>query len=349
MSLKNKLLDINSDSFISTDQLNGTKILIADDSPVARKISRLVIEEFCDAEIAECGDGRECISIANEFEPDIVLTDYEMPGLNGIEVASEIRKFSADIYFIMITASYDNIDLKVKALKLGVNEFMAKPVESLELIIRLCNAAQLLKYRKLTREKKTNVQESEKTFSENKKNKSKNAYNTLITDPSSLLCKHSVRVAEYSRILAKEMGKNEEYQNLIYHSALLHDIGKIEIDKNNGIKEHTLIGFEMLKNSENKFFKMAAEMSLGHHERFDGSGFPNKLKGKEIPLSARIVAVADSFDNLTSSDDDKRRLYFKDAIECLMKENAGLFDPAILKALKRALEKFASRYITFNS
>jgi len=355
---------INYENQSAKHNLDNIRIMIADDSSFTRKILRMHIEDFSNPQIMECCDGINCVETFQDFKPDIVIIDYEMPGLNGLEVISKIREFSSDAFFLMITAS-ENSELKLKALQSGVNDFIRKPVNALELSARLINAAELINSRKLLNEKadllkyevmKATVEIKCREF------ESLQLLGAVSNCNDETTGKHIIRVASYAKTIAKELGMDEEYQDLIYHASPLHDIGKIGIsdsilnkkgklneDEFLKMQQHTEFGHQMLHKSESKYLRMGAEISLSHHERFDGKGYPNNLEKEDIPLSGRIVAIADVFDALTTARPYKKAWYFTDAVKYIDQEKSKNFDPVLVDVFKSALEEIVSHYFKYNS
>lgn len=163
---------------------------------------------------------------------------------------------------------------------------------------------------------------------------------------------HLVRMANYSYVIAKEMGFDEEWCEKLRLAAPMHDIGKLGIkdqillkpakltdEEFEEMKKHTVYGFEILKDSDIDVLNMASKIALCHHEKYDGSGYPNGLKEEEIPIEARIVAVADVFDALTSERPYKKAFPVEQAVEIIEKGSGKHFDPKVVEAFKRAIDK----------
>lgn len=169
---------------------------------------------------------------------------------------------------------------------------------------------------------------------------------------------HLVRVSHYARLLARLSGLDEETQSLIFHATPLHDIGKLGIPDSILLKEgrltgeekkimqtHTDIGFEIMQNPYSKYLKAGAVIAMSHHERFDGSGYPNGLKGKDIPLFGRIVSLVDVFDALTTRRSYKDSWSFDDAVEEIGRQRGLHFDPELVDLFKEHLEDFRLIYL----
>lgn len=164
---------------------------------------------------------------------------------------------------------------------------------------------------------------------------------------------HELRVSAYSYAIAKSYGLTEDSCERLRSAAVFHDIGKLMISESilekpsslntserEGIKAHTLFGYELLRGSSGDVLKEAAQIALYHHERFDGKGYPHGLKGHDIPIAARIVAVADVFDALTSKRVYRAALPEHEVLVFMHKASGSHFDPHVLKAFKETLERF---------
>jgi HD-GYP domain-containing protein (c-di-GMP phosphodiesterase class II) len=161
---------------------------------------------------------------------------------------------------------------------------------------------------------------------------------------------HLIRMSLYSYLIAKEMGFDEEWCEKLKLAAPMHDIGKLGIkdmillkpakltdEEFEEMKKHTIYGYEILKDSTIDILKMASNVALCHHEKYDGTGYPRGLKGEEIPIEARIVAVADVFDALTSRRPYKEPYEIERAVEIIEKDSGKHFDPKVVQAFKKAL------------
>jgi len=168
------------------------------------------------------------------------------------------------------------------------------------------------------------------------------------------------RVAHYSKLLAKELGQNEKFQEIIFYAAPFHDIGKVGIPDsillkegklNEGefmlMKQHANMGYEILKTSKSEYLKAGAVIAFSHHEKFNGQGYPSGLKGTTIPLMGRIVAIADVFDALTSLRPYKQPWSLEKAFEFLVSEKGENFDPDIVECFLNQREKVCAIYEQF--
>ncbi|MGE5476898.1 MAG: HD-GYP domain-containing protein [Bacteroidales bacterium] len=302
-----------------------------------------------DVEVATFADPLVALEACRASVPDMIVVDYMMPGMDGHQYVQAVRKLPGmrDVPIVMVTAAAER-SVRQKALELGVTDFLAKPVDPAEARVRFANLLALrrghLQLRDRNRWLADEVRKATATVIEREQELilrlSKAAE---FRDPETGA--HIVRMARYSELIARRMGLEPEFCDLILKAAPMHDLGKLGIPDGILLKpgklteeefsvmtKHPLIGHEILSNSDSQLIQLGAEIALSHHEKFDGTGYPNKLAGEAIPLSGRIVAVADVFDALTSERPYKAAWPVEKA-RALLEENSGShFDPACVAA-----------------
>jgi putative two-component system response regulator len=322
-------------------------ILIVDDEYSGRETLESVLEgEGYNLLMAE--NGPQAIAKAKAYLPDVILLDVMMPGMTGFEVCERIRSDPdvAEIPIIILTA-LDDRDSLLAGLKAGADDFISKPFDRFELRARLIGITRLNRYQKL-------LQEREKLQTANKR--LSDAYEATIEGWSHAMDLrdhetegHSRRVTELSLKLAVAIGMSDE--NLVHmrHGALLHDMGKIGIpdailhkpDKLTDeewqiMRTHPDLAFNMLNSID--YLREALEIPYFHHERWDGSGYPQGLKGEQIPLAARIFAVADVWDALTSDRPYRRAWTQEEAINYIREQSGKHFDPQVVELFLKVIE-----------
>lgn len=326
------------------------KVVIVDDTQVNVMLLRHLVaqlDEKCDSVCFL--NPAEGLVWCQENDPDLLVVDYMMPGLDGLEFIRRFRETQgkANIPVLMITAN-DQIKVRYQALEGGANDFLTKPVDKIEFLVRARNMLALRKgQRQLANRAAWLAEEVRKATAEivarDRDIIIRLTKTAEFRDPET--GDHILRMAAYSRLIAARMGLPETDQELLLETAPMHDVGKVGIPdyillkpgkldaaEFEIMKQHARIGREILADSPSKLMQVAAEIAYCHHEKFDGSGYPNGLKGDGIPLFSRIVAVADVFDALTSSRPYKRAWEPEEAM-ALLKENAGShFDPACVEA-----------------
>jgi putative two-component system response regulator len=323
--------------------------LLVDDSRSVLGLLKHLIEANGTVQATACLDPLEALAIAREKEFDIVLVDYEMPKLDGISFIRELRSFPAyaDVPIVMVTSIQDE-DVRIQALEAGATDFLPKRPQATELSVRLRNLIKLgISVRKLNNQTVTLAHEvaiaTETLHQREEEIVLRLALAVEYRDNDT--GEHTLRVARYSRLIAEELGLSARLCREIYLASPLHDVGKVAIpdgillkpgrltdDEMTTIRTHTTVGEKILADSSCELIKLAATIAAAHHERWDGSGYPRGLKQLQIPIAARIVAVADVFDALTTKRPYKEAMPVEVAREYLVAKRGIEFDPACIDA-----------------
>ncbi len=294
---------------------------------------------------------------------DLIITDYMMPELDGLELIQEFRKQKKNIPIIMITAAGDDEKIHKKAFELGVNDFLSKPINSTLFEARVINLLTNHQNRILLEDRARHL-ESEVLKATDVLIKREHETLRILgktaeyKDPET--ASHVARVAHYSRMLAREYGLSKEEQDIIFYAAPFHDLGKVGIedkillkpgkldfDEFEIMKTHAQIGYEILKDSQSEYLKAGAIIAITHHEKFDGSGYPNKISGEDIHIYGRIVSVVDVFDALTSHRPYKKAWNFEDALNLLREEKGKHFDSKIIELFEKNIDEVREIYNSF--
>ncbi|MGB5442318.1 MAG: HD domain-containing phosphohydrolase [Gammaproteobacteria bacterium] len=332
-------------------------ILIIDDQLTSRKILQQLVSTLERNLITEAfANPVEALGWTTKRDADLVLVDYKMPEMNGIEF---IRKFRgnpacAHIPVIMVT-SIEDIKVRYDALEAGATDFLMKPVDHYECRARCRNL--------LTQSQQYKIISDRSRWLERRVAEATSEIRLRERETLLRLARageyrdeetgnHIIRMAKYSRLIAEHMGFSEADSEIIEMSAPMHDIGKIGIrdgillkpgklttEEFEIMKNHTTIGYEILKDSPSKYLQMGGIIALGHHEKFDGTGYPYGKKGEDIPIEARIVAVADVYDALVSDRPYKNAWSMQAALEYMENHSGKHFDPECFSAFKSQLEK----------
>lgn len=331
------------------------------------QVNLLLIEELAsnlDANIHSFLFPLEAFEYIKNNPVDLVLVDYMMPDMDGLTFISNTRELHPDIPIIMITAVASDSKLKLKALEVGATEFLNKPLNMAEFNIRVKNLIELRKshvfYKKWAGMLEDTVQEKTQAII-------KRELETLqvlgkaaeYKDPET--ANHIVRVSFYSRMLARLCGMDEKTQEMIFYAAPLHDLGKLGIpeaillkpgklddEELKTMKRHPQIGHHILLESSSPYLKLGAEIAMTHHEKYDGSGYPAGLVGEDIPISGRIVAIADVFDALTTKRPYKNPWPIDKAIDLLIKCKGGHFDPKLVDMFVNNLDEVQEILARYN-
>jgi len=317
--------------FISTDS-QMAHILIVDDEPMMRNLLEKTMKRT-DYSCSFAENAKEALGLISSQTFDVVVTDIDMPVMDGIELAKIIKSnFSADV--IVMTGQirsyqYDEI------IGLGACDFVEKPFSSREMTLRI---NRVLQERHLKRVAKKAHEELKDAYIDSIHRLVMAAeYKDEDTGD------HIIRIGQYCSLIAENLNLSKDFIETINYAVPMHDIGKIGIpdtillkpgklthEEFETIKTHSQIGARLLSQSKSKILQMAEEIALSHHEKFNGTGYPNQLKGTEIPVSCRIVALADTFDALTSKRPYKDPYPAEVTYNILKKERGEQFDPDIL-------------------
>jgi two-component system response regulator RpfG len=341
----------------SNSDTSAPVVLIIDDEFTSRAIFEQIVHSIRDGIIVQSfASPVEALRYMRTSPPDLILLDYLMEEMSGLEVLKKIRQLRLleDIPVIIVTVATDE-HIRYQALECGATDFITKPLDVYECRARCRNLLSLSLHHKAQHQR---AQSLEKAITEATQQILEREYETLFrlakageyrdTETGN----HVLRMAKYSRLIAQGLGLDEEHCHLIEMAAPMHDIGKIGIpdhillkpgkltaDEFAIMQKHPAIGFEILQDSSSKFIRLGAIIALSHHEKFDGSGYPQGLKGKDIPLEARIVAIADVFDALTSIRPYKKAWTNEDALAFLIANQGGHFDPRCLAVFVEQFSK----------
>ena len=323
------------------------KVVIVDDTKLNLTLLDHQVRKLPDCESVCFTEPVAALEWCLANEPDLVVVDFNMPMMDGIELTKRFREHYPNIPVLMVTANYDT-KVRHDALEIGVNDFLNKPLDNTEFKARSKNMLDLRLHQKSLEEKvraRTKDLQSamERIVEQERETIFCLARAAEYRDPETGA--HIVRMAHYSKLIARNLGLSLEQQDLLLQAAPMHDIGKVGTpdmillkpgkltdEEFVQMKKHAEIGYDVLRTSTSHLLQVAAEIAYTHHEKFDGSGYPRGLKGSEIPLFGRIVAVADVFDALTSERPYKKAWSDEQASQ-LLREGAGAhFDPECVEA-----------------
>jgi len=340
---------------IENDLLTTSRILIVDDqeSNVALLEGILQEEEFnCYQSIT---DSTQIMPVYLEYQPDLILLDLQMPVMDGFEVMKQLQLCLSPEDYIPILVLTANItpDAKRRALSEGAVDFLTKPFDPTEVLLRIKNLLQ-------TRSLHVQLQRQNRLLDKKVRERTAALEETQIEILERLALtaeyrdditgEHTKRVGRTAAGVAKALGWSDEEVELIRRAAPLHDLGKIAIpdsillkpgkltpEEFERMKMHTTLGAEMLSNGRFPLLRMAEQIALTHHERWDGSGYIG-LREESIPIAGRIVTVADVFDALTSERPYKKPWTRTDAIREIECQSGRQFDPRVVEAFLKFIE-----------
>ena len=326
------------------------QIVIVDDESTGRTILEKVIQNIAnDIQVNGFDSAHKALAWLTENRADLIITDYRMPDINGIEFIKKVRSLAAyeSIPIMMITVVSEK-SVRYEALDAGATAFLTRPIDQIECRTSCRNLLKIQEQQSIIQDKADWLARQVAVAT----------IQIVARERETLLRlgrageyrdedtgNHVIRMAKYARIIAEELGLSEMECEDIEYAAPMHDIGKIGIPDNillkpgkfvtdewEVMKQHTEIGHNILSNSQSRYIQMGSIIALNHHEWFDGTGYPSGLKGREIPLVARIVAVADVFDALVSTRPYKQAWETDEALEYLRQNSGTHFDPQCVKA-----------------
>ena len=351
-----------------------SRVLLVDDEPkVLRALQRVLAEEPGAWEVATAESVDDALAQTRLTAFDVIVTDVNMPGRDGFSLLHEIRHTPrTECIPVLIVTGRDDEDLKRRALEQGAVDLLSKPVHPLDLLARLRSSVRLKMYEDPLRTQNQLLEQrvAERTIElENSRREIIWKLGKAGEHRDEETGNHVVRVGCYCRVMARTLGMDEDFVETLFLASPLHDIGKIGIpdsvlrkrgpltcDEWEIMKQHCVIGAEILRDSSksmqiyeaiaaarrpgpvretvNPVMDMAAGIALMHHERWDGSGYPSGLSRDEIPLPARIVALADTYDALRSERPYKAAVSIEETFELIIREAGKHFDPALCEAFR---------------
>lgn len=308
-------------------------VLLVDDEPVnLRVLKQLLAADYL---LIFAKNGEEALRLAREQQPDLILLDVMMPGMTGFDVCRALKDDERTrwIPVIFVTALNEEHD-ETQGLEAGAVDYITKPISPAVTRARVKTHISLVQADELKRTRLQVVQRLGRA-AEYKDNETG---------------MHVLRMSHYSRVLALAYGFSEEQADILLHAAPMHDIGKIGIPDAIMLKpgkltaeefaimqEHPKIGAEILGECDSALLKIARSVALTHHEKWDGSGYPHGLAGKDIPIEGRIVAVADVFDALTSKRPYKDAWTVEKTLELMREQKGHHFEPQLIDLLEENL------------
>ncbi len=311
------------------------RLLVVDDEPTNLRVLKQLLAE--DYRLLFAKSGEEALRLAQRELPDLILLDVMMPGMSGFEVCASLKQDdnTRAIPVIFVTALKDEID-EARGLDLGAVDYITKPISPAIVRARIKTHLSLVQADELKRSRLQVIQCLGRA-SEYKDNETG---------------LHILRMSHYSRIIALAYGFSETVADDLLHAAPMHDVGKIGIPDNimqkpgkltdeefAQMKHHPQIGAEILGDCDSDLMRLARVVALGHHEKWDGSGYPQGLVGTDIPVEARIVALADVFDALTSKRPYKEAWSVEQALGFIREQSGRHFDPHLVTLLEQELDK----------
>jgi putative two-component system response regulator len=304
----------------------AARILAVDDEPSNLQLLRQILQDHYGMLYAK--DGQRALELAQQELPDLILLDVMMPGMTGYEVCRQLKATpaTAAIPVIFVTALAETSD-ELSGFEAGAVDYIMKPVSAPIVRARVRTHLSLVRTNEL-RDTRLQIVQRLGLAAEYKDNETG---------------RHVIRMSHFARLLGLAAGMNEAEAEELLHAAPLHDVGKIGIpdrilqkpgtldaDERRIMQSHVEIGVRIIGEHSRGVLAVAHRIALGHHEKWDGSGYPSGLAGEAIPFEARIVAIADVFDALTSARPYKKAWPVEEALNYLRDNRGRHFDPALV-------------------
>lgn len=336
--------------------LYDAKILIVDDNLANVALLEAILEEEDYETVFSTTDPRDVLSLYREHKFDLILLDIRMPWLSGIDVLNLLRAEIVDDYVpvIVLTAQTD-MATRQQALAAGAKDFITKPFEDWEVLLRIQNMLETRMYYMRQVDRANILEQEVRKRTEDIRLAQLETVRRLgvageFRDNETGA--HVLRMSNVCSVLAQKSGLDEQYCEMILYASSMHDVGKIGIrdtillkhGKLNDeewklMKRHPEIGAQIIGDQKSEIMTLAREIALNHHEKWDGSGYPHGLCGEAIPFSARIAAISDVFDALTSERPYKKAWSIEAAVALIKEESGRHFDPALVAIFIAALDK----------
>ena len=320
-------------------------------------------------EVETARDGLEALAKL-ALGVDLVLLDVMMPGLDGYEVARRVRADprTADLPIILVTV-LDSREDRVKAIQAGASDFIAKPVDKTELLVRISSQLRLKEAQDALKRSQAGLEEQVASRTEELRrtcevaaDANRRTYFAHVDTIRRLVlaaelkdrdtARHILRISRYSVVLARALHMSPGETEVLGHAVTMHDVGKIGIpdailfkrgpldeEEKKVMESHTLIGSRILSDSPSELMQQGQVVALSHHERWDGTGYPRRLCGEQIPLAGRICAVVDVFDAMTTTRPYRAAFSLEEALETMRRGRGAHFDPRLLDLFMGRLDE----------
>lgn len=357
----------------------NARILIVDDSKLERKIINSFLAPL-NFEVVEDDGSQDTLAMIRHIKPDLIILDLILASQDGVEICRAVKADEATrlIPVVMITG-YADKQARLQGIEAGADDFLMKPLDRAELVARVKSLLKVKEYyeyaqkkdyyltlERSVKEKTAQLERALEELRQSNASLTRSYLDTLYRLSVAAEYRdedtagHIKRIAHYSAEISRQMGLPASLVNDIYYASPLHDVGKIGIPDNillkpgklspedwEIMKSHTIIGARILGNADSRLMQIAEQIAISHHERFDGSGYPKGLKGSQIPLVGRIVALADVFDALTSKRIYKPVYSNEYSLEYIAQAAGKQFDPEVVDAFMRGIDNILKIQASF--
>ena len=330
----------------------AARILVVDDNQVNVKLLEMILAQAGYVNVTSVTDPREVVPLQEKNNFDLILLDIRMPHMSGLEVMTELKKGNQSDYLpILVLTAQTDMDTRLQALQLGAKDFVNKPFDQAEVMNRIAN---MLEVRMLYNERLRQNEILEIKVRERTAELEAARLDVIqrlgrageFRDNETGM--HVVRMSKFCQRLALAIGLDDDFSHRLMVASPMHDVGKIGIpdsillkpgrldpDERKIMETHVTIGADILDNGASPVMQLARSVALTHHEKWDGTGYPNRLKGTDIPIEGRICAICDVFDALTSERPYKAAWPIEKALGVLRENSGAHFDPSLVAAFEK--------------
>ena len=350
----------------------GAKILIVDDTPTNVTLLEAMLATAGYSNVFSTVDSREVKALHDDNNFDLILLDIRMPHMDGFMVMEQLSSGIEDDYLpVLVLTAQQDMETRLRALELGAKDFITKPFDSTEVLNRIGN---MLEVRELYKNQKMQAELLELKVRERTRELNQRNEDLENTRYEIINCLgrageyrdnetgfHVIRMSKSCHVLALAVGLDEEVALKILHASPMHDVGKIGIPDHillkpgkldaeewEIMKTHAEIGAKILGNHDSELMTMARSIAQHHHEKWDGSGYPQGLKGESIPIEGRIAAICDVFDALTSPRPYKKPWSVDEAITYINEQSGSHFDPELVRLFNQELPRILAIGAEYN-